>query len=148
MQRLNRQLFIVFLFILVTATAAVGSVTQLGRYLTVQNQATAEQQDLLKQICRRHFAKSIRTVGGAMRHLLRDSGYSLADRADLSCLLNRSLPQVQRDFGPIALQEGLSTLAGNTYQLLVDPMHRLVSFRLKNIYSGNYRLHNDEVGHD
>lgn len=145
MQNFNRQLPIALTLLLVAANAMAGSVTQLGRYLIVKNQATTEQQDLLTQVFQIHFPKNIKTVGEATRFLLKTSGYSLVKQSEPSnqdYILNWPLPEIQRDFGPMSLQEGLKTLAGNTYQLLIDPIHRLVSFRLKNIYSGNYQLRN------
>jgi type IV pili sensor histidine kinase/response regulator len=40
------------------------------------------------------------------------------------------LPAVLREHGPVTVQAGLETLAGPTYCLVVDHVHRLVSFEL------------------
>ena len=45
------------------------------------------------------------------------------------------LPMVDRDFGPMTISQGLETLAGSHFQLLIDPVHRQIAFRLKlNLY--------------
>jgi len=70
-----------------------------------------------------------------MRYILRFSGYSLVDYKNLprevQAMVALPLPQVDRKLGPVSLQEGLLTLAGDSFGLLVDPVHRLISFRLK-----------------
>ena len=38
------------------------------------------------------------------------------------------LPEVHRQLGPMSLQQALETLAGPAFQLVEDPVHRLVAF--------------------
>lgn len=116
---------------------------QVDRYLNVPNHPTLEQANLLAQQIYIRFSRHNRTVGAAVDQLLKPTGYRLAkDHSDptVHSLLQRPLPSVHQELGPMPLQDALITLSGNTFQLLVDPVHRLVSFKLKNIYSGDYQL--------
>jgi type IV pili sensor histidine kinase/response regulator len=48
----------------------------------------------------------------------------------LTALLALPLPAVPRELGPVTVQAGLETLAGPAYCMVVDHVHRLVSFEL------------------
>ncbi|MCG5526309.1 hypothetical protein LRB11_15445 [Ectothiorhodospira haloalkaliphila] len=67
----------------------------------------------------------------AVRHLLPPSGFALVDAAHADpyrpVLLNQSLPDVHRHLGPMALDQAL---AGEAWQVTLNPVHRLVSFEL------------------
>lgn len=125
-----------------TSIADISNDTTIGRYLTVANQALPAQTDPLMQIFQVHFANSVETIGDAMCSLLQHSGYSLVDTNTLSpaakALLVKPLPQVDRTLGPMSLQDGLLTLAGKPFGLLLDPVHRLISFRLLKAYQSLY----------
>ncbi|MGH8490231.1 MAG: FimV/HubP family polar landmark protein, partial [Gammaproteobacteria bacterium] len=54
----------------------------------------------------------------------------------LPTLLGWPLPAVHRTLGPMRLDEALKTLAGPAHYLVVDPVHRLVSFELREPYQG------------
>lgn len=129
-------------------SSASSSSVYIDRYLTISNKPTTEQVDLLSQNFHVRFPNRVQTVGGAIHYLLRSSGYVLLDKSmsnEAQYLLSRPLPKVQRNFGPMSLKDGLVTLAGNTFQLIVDPAHRLISFEQKNIYSGQYQLFDRSV---
>ena len=116
-------------------TAAV----PVGRYSTVAAAPRLEQLNPLSAMVTVAFPRrTVRTVGEALQHLLRQSGYRLAaaEASDpaLQILVSRPLPAVQRQLGPCRLQDGLTTLAGPIYRLVVDPPHRLVSFELTDPY--------------
>lgn len=124
-----------------------GSDTQIDRYLTVPNQPLIAQTDLLSQTRQVTFPNSIHTIGDAINYLLLFSGYSLAPfskanskansktNSKTNCavraMLNASLPEVDRQFGPMKLSDGLQTLSGDSFVLLIDPIHRFISFKLK-----------------
>jgi conjugative transfer region protein (TIGR03748 family) len=99
--------------------------------LQVSNQPLTEQQDLLAQTFQVRFPSSVKTIGDAMRYLLRFSGYSLVTSNNLTPqvkqLMSLPLPQTERLFGPLTLQQGLLTLAGKPFGLLIDPV---VAFRI------------------
>jgi type IV pili sensor histidine kinase/response regulator len=112
---------------------------QVGRYSTVPAEPLPEQIHLLDAMVTLNFPKShVKTVGDAIDHLLRQSGYQIADAyasdPAVEILMSRPLPEVQRQLGPCPLRDALSTLAGPAYQLVVDPLHRLVSFEVANQY--------------
>lgn len=114
---------------------AADSMTQFGRYLTAINKPTLAQTDLLSQTMQVRFPQNVQTIGDAMNYLLKFSGYSLIDdnkRSDeLKNTLSKPLPTVDRDFGPMSLKDGLSTLIGPAYSLVHDPLNRTINFDLK-----------------
>ena len=113
-------------------SAAYASDVQVGRYSLLSVEPTQAQADLLATSVTVHFPAQIQTVGEAVRHLLRRSGYRLADTEALAPetkgLLALPLPTVHRQLGPMPLQRALETLAGATFHLVQDPVHRLIAF--------------------
>lgn len=136
-------LIIIFVASPIELSFAQESVTTLGRYLTVPNQPLPAQTDALVQIFQVRFPPSVKTIGDAMHYLLRFSGYRLVESQHLMIearqLFALPLPQVNRVLGPLTLEEGLLTLAGKPFGLLVDPVHRLIAFRLLPAYVSLYR---------
>lgn len=130
---LTTGIFILSLNMMPAAFAA--DTTRVGQYLSVKNEALPMQQDLLTQTFQVKFPTTVKTVREAMQYILRFSGYALANEPQLGTqakvMLALPLPVAHRALGPITLQDGLITLAGNTFTLLADPVHRLISFRLK-----------------
>jgi len=107
---------------------------QVGRYSTLPELPTAAQVDLLAATVTVSFPARIYTVGEAVKYLLQRSGYRLADAQVLphetTDLLALPLPAVHRNLGPVTLVQALETLAGPSFQLINDPVHRLISFEL------------------
>ncbi|MCH9699261.1 MAG: pili assembly chaperone [Gammaproteobacteria bacterium] len=112
--------------------------TSIGRYSVIQATPTIEQHDILTVMIKVTIPKPIQTVGDAIRHLLRPSGYSLArfdaQGPDVFQLLNLPLPAVHRKLGPMPLQQALLTLASPAFRLYIDPVHRLIAYDLKPDY--------------
>lgn len=105
---------------------------QVGRYASLIAAPTQAQTNLLSKMVTVKFPSRVKTVGGAIQHLLRGSGYRLAgtsaaDPARFD-LLNFPLPKAHRSLGPMALRDALETLGGPAFRLVEDPLHRLVSF--------------------
>jgi len=74
----------------------------------------------------------------SLEQVVSRSGYRLAS-PNASCpslpvLLGWPLPAVHRSLGPMRLDEALTTLAGSAHYLVVDPVHRLVSFEPREDY--------------
>ena len=116
---------------------------QLSRYTTRLPQVTAAQQNLLAAVVTISFPQSVKTIGEALGHLLKGSGYKLAG-ADYSDPFTRrmyrlELPTVQRTLGPVSIEQGLRALAGAAWELVEDPVHRLISFELKEGYRKHYQ---------
>ena len=143
MQSLKLTLIAVISFgIMTQSVLADTSDTVLGRYLTTATEPLPAQTDLLSQSFDVHFPRDIVTVGSAIKYLLNNSGYQIVDTHTLDPasiqMLLLPLPDIDRDLGPMTLLQGLQTLAGQTFQVVVDPVHRLIAFRLKAEYQLQY----------
>ena len=107
---------------------------QVGRYSTLPERPTTAQADLLAATITVSFPTRIYTVGEAIKYLLQRSGYRLADEQAMppatTDLLGLPLPAVHRNLGPVTLVQALETLAGPSFHLINDPVHRLISFEL------------------
>jgi len=105
---------------------------QVGRYASLITAPTEAQTNLLSKMVTVKFPSRVKTVGTAIRHLLRGSGYRLAGESAADParfdLLNFPLPTAHRSLGPMPLQDALETLGGPAFRLVEDPLHRLVSF--------------------
>jgi conjugative transfer region protein (TIGR03748 family) len=123
---------------------------KVGRYSSVSTEPTHAQLDLLSVIIELDFPRSINTVGSALKFMLLNSGYRLAEQnvsdPNLKILLSSPLPNVHRSLGPISLRTALNTLSGTSWDLIVDPVHRLISFEL--IDDFRYSFEAKEVSHD
>lgn len=112
---------------------------QTGRYTAVAPVPSEAQQAPLQAIVSVDFPDSVTTVGGAVQHVLADTGYALNDvihwDAEVFDLFDRPLPEVQRTLGPLTVLVALKTLAGPTFRLVIDPVHRLVGFELDPVVS-------------
>jgi len=66
--------------------------------------------------------------------MLINSGFRLGDPGaadpNLSILLNSPLPNIHRTLGPVSLRSALKTLSGISWDLIIDPINRLISFEL------------------
>ncbi len=117
------------------ASAQPLELIQTGRYLTINSQPKSEQADLLSPIIQVHFLSDVKTVGDAIHHLLRYSGYSLVESKqqspDLQNTLQKPLPLVDRDLGPVSLRQALGLLIGPAFDLVADPLNRTINFQLK-----------------
>ena len=115
-----------------TSSNAYASDVQVGRYSLLSAEPTEGQIDLLATVVTVHFPVQIQTVGESVGYLLQRSGYRLADTKALAPeamgLLALPLPSVHRQLGPMPLRRALETLAGATFHLVQDPVHRLIAF--------------------
>ena len=105
---------------------------QIGRYATVRALPTEAQRDVLSMQLTRHFDTNVKTVGDAVAEVLKEVGYSLSDPATADTrrqrLLQLPLPNTHRRLGPVTIRDMLATLAGPGWQLVEDPVDRLVTF--------------------
>lgn len=141
MSLLTKTIFSLLIFIISVSTIADTQVV--GRYVSVSTGPKRYQTYILKQKFQITFPESVHTINDAIHYLLRFSGYRLApenfQNKDSEILLSESLPEVNRKYGPMTIAQGLQTLAGNEYQLLIDPLHRMISFKLKDRYKKIYQ---------
>ena len=107
---------------------------QTGRYSYVKNIPPVDQLNPLKVAIKTRIPQSVNTVGESIDFLLVRSGYQLADESILSYeakeLMKLPLPEIHRKIGPMTLDRALQTLSGEAFALVVDPVHRIVSFEL------------------
>jgi len=115
-----------------TSSNAYASDLQVGRYSLLSAEPTEAQTDLLATSVTIRFPAQVQTVGESVGYLLRRSGYRLAETEALTPeakgLLALPLPTVHQQLGPMPLRRVLETLAGPTFHLVQDPVHRLVAF--------------------
>lgn len=84
--------------------------------------------------------KTIRSkkVYNALLELLRGSGWMLADKAnadpDIIRLYRQNYPDFKRTLNPISLGDALQYIAGDAWDVVVDPVNKLVSFQLSEKY--------------
>ena len=112
----------------------LSDVTQIGRYVTVDNGPTKSQINPLLAISIYRFSPSIYTVGQAVKQVLSTTGYRLVTKPSkiLSETLSKPLPITDRKLGPMKIQSALNVLVGSeVYDLVRDPLHRLVDFKIK-----------------
>jgi len=105
---------------------------QVGRYSMLSATPTEGQTNLLATIVKVQLPKRIHTIGEAVHYLLQRSGFRLAASEamapETTVLFDLPLPAVHRNLGPISLRQALKTLAGPAFQLVQDPLHRLIAF--------------------
>jgi len=88
-------------------------------------------------IPRVRFGNNVHSVGQAINVLLIDTGYRLARQHPdkrVEQILKLRLPDIQRNMGPLTLEQALKTLVSDPWILSVDPVHRLVSYELPDLY--------------
>lgn len=113
--------------------------TQVGRYLTVANKPKQAQINLMDQIIQIRFPQDVHTVGEAVNYVLRFSGYSLISEKDMQSevknTLEKPLPFIDREIGPVTLKDALTVLAGSAFHLSHDPVTRTINFKIKSQYA-------------
>lgn len=121
------------------ATWSDSEALQVSRYSTIAPVPRAAQVAPLDAVVTVVFPEQLTTVDEALHYVLRRSGYRLtsAEAADpaASVLAKQPLPEVHRKLGPITVGRALRTLAGPAWIMVVDPVHRLVSFELAQEYA-------------
>ena len=131
------------LSVFATTTSCLANNITVGRYLSVAATPAADQQNLLQQQIQIKFPQNILTIKQAIKFILQFSGYRLCSDNELNQpekeMLSQPLPEVDRTFGPMTLKQGLQTLAGNMFYLLLDPINRLVGFEIKPDYRHLYQ---------
>jgi conjugative transfer region protein (TIGR03748 family) len=129
-------LALVLLGSLISRTVLGGDLepARVGRYSVIVPGPSPEQTDPLAVLVHMEFPRSVQTLGRTIEQVLAQTGYRLADLhascPSMSALLDLPLPAVHRTLGPMRLDEALKTLAGPAHTLVIDPVHRLVSFEL------------------
>lgn len=115
-----------------TLAGESGPAVTVGRYAVSVAAPSVGQQDLLANPVTSDIPPDIVHIGDAVRWLLRDSGYRLAEQpvltADAHAMLQLPLPAVHRQVESLPLYRVLELLVGPAFLLVHDPVHRIVSF--------------------
>lgn len=126
---------ILFLFLHTNVWGLTPDLVPIGRYLTVSSQPDPEQLNLLSQTIQVHFPPTVQTIGDAMTNILRFSGYSLLPETQMNIAfkntLQKPLPLIDRNIGPVTLQSALKILAGPAFTLKADSLNRTIDFTVK-----------------
>lgn len=136
----SRNLMILLLLNLsyVAVSEAHTDLTQVARYSSISNKPTLGQRNLLEQTIHIRFSQKIQTIGQAIEHVLHPTGYSLipthALHPQVQSLLSQPLPLVDQELGPMRLNEALRVIVGPAFDVLHDPLHRLISFKVRSEY--------------
>lgn len=111
---------------------SASGLTHIGRYSVMASAPTEGQVDLLGSKVAITVPNDIDTVGAALHWLLQDSGYRLAQKsvmtADVRAMLDLPFPAAHRHFDPMPLKTVLALVVGPSFQLVQDPVHRLLAF--------------------
>jgi len=104
----------------------------ISRYTTIDTTPEVRQSNPLLTVVSFSFPPTVETVGQAINYTIQQTGYTLAEMSNLpestKVMLTLPLPSVQRKFSYVTVQAALKTLAGDAFLLLVDPVHRVVTF--------------------
>lgn len=114
---------------------------RVGRYSVIAPVPTPAQRNPMSTIVRVRFPDDVRRVGQALDYLLARSGWRLPETEEggsLHALSTFSLPESQRHLGPMPLIDAVAVLCGPIYDVVLDPLHRLVSCELKPDFSSLY----------
>ena len=104
-------------------------VVRYGRYTLVELKPTEAQRDLLLQVIDVTLPVTLHaTVGDALRHVLRRSGYRLCSGPGTDALDALPLPAAHYRLGPMVLRDALLTLTGPAWNLHADEGARVVCF--------------------
>ena len=108
-----------------------------SRYSTVSLSAVEAQRQPLTAVISLNLNRNATTVLHAIEQVLHDSGYRLStmhpDRR-VNQLFNLPLPKIHRTLGPVTVSGALKTLAGSHWELVVDPINRLLTFQLPDTF--------------
>ena len=120
-----------------------------SRYIDVIPGPTNAQKNPLNLVLPHiNFKHNIKSVGQAINYLLSDTGYKLTrfhpDKR-VHNLFRLPLPKIHRNMGPMTLAQALNVLAGEPWDLSVDPINRLVSFQLPGHFKKEHNLANTTI---
>ncbi len=131
---------LIFVLIIAFGAGSIASAeaVQVGRYAVLTPTAPMPQQFPLLAVQSYALPVSVNTVGEAIQFVLAGTGYALAASKyrdpRVESMLAARLPNVQRRLGPVRVDHALRALAGPGFELVVDPIHRLVAFDLSTRY--------------
>jgi len=152
--RLIQHIMIAFLFIMIGLSSEADaspmrhvseSNLHVSRYVESTPGPTEAQFNPLHVVIPRvRFGSNVYSIGQAINVLLIDTGYRLARQHPdkrVEQILKLRLPDIQRNMGPLTLEQALKTLVSSPWILSVDPVHRLISYELPYLYRSADKAH-------
>ena len=134
----NTFIYSTLLFIAVSSALPCSAEEQYvttDRYTLVKLEAADAQREPLKAVITLSFGSDITTVGNAIEELLKGSGYQWQKSKSANdslvsdqLLFELPLPSVLRTIGPLRLEEALSVVAGEAWQIQTDELNRTIWF--------------------
>ena len=91
--------------------------------------------NLLDQNISIKFGADVKTINDAINTILTNTGYKLtkADKQDqyTQAMLSNNFPATQKSINNASLRQSLLALTGNNFDMIVDPIHRIIDFKIK-----------------
>lgn len=137
---IGKLVVILTIVMILPLTVQAGTRILESRYLSAQVGPEDAQIDLLQSIVDLRAPEQITTVGGALDYLLRPYGFQLDDSHEVNeqsevdeqyLLLVLALPEPHRNLGSMTLMDALTTLGGQSFRPLINPVKRLVRYQLR-----------------
>jgi len=111
---------------------------QVARYLDVRTVPAIDQTEVLKAPVMKTIPPQVKSVGKAIKFIAKTINWDTTEDPfllmEVSALYKKRLPDVHRNLVGQSIQQALMTVAGPAYQLVVDPVSRQVSFKLRKKY--------------
>ena len=121
--------------LIISGNSIASEYTQTNRYTKIENIVSHAQANPLKVIVNTNLPQSVVSVRDAVQFLLSRSGYVLASDSVLPdeavTMLGLELPAIQRTIEHVTLDKTLAMLAGDAFDLVIDPIHRKIGFKVK-----------------
>jgi len=91
--------------------------------------------NLLDQNISIKFGVDVKTINDAINTILTNTGYQLIklDKQDqyTQAMLANNFPATQKSINNASLRQSLLALTGNNFDMIVDPIHRIIDFKIK-----------------
>lgn len=124
------------ILLFITALSHADSENLYGDGYLIVEKESLKQSDDLNQTIYRQIKDNY--VGGGIVDLLKGTGWKLAsvDASDpnIMRLYNQPYPQHKRSIGPATLIDSLKFIGGNAWELVIDPVNKLISYELASSY--------------
>ncbi len=113
---------------------------KINRYTSVSLSPEEEKKDLLSQVVDVNIPKQIINLGDGAKYLLQGSGYRLDEGSDSEnsffYFYTLPFPDAHRNIKRTRLKDALTILGQDSFQLVIDPVRRKVTYTLKNNFQG------------
>ncbi len=105
-----------------------------SRYTSVALGAEVSQMDLFEGVVELSIPAEIDTVGQSLEYLISPHGYAIGDLQETKeqyLLFTLPLPESHRHLGPMTLREAIHLLGGESFEPIINPVMRSLTYVLK-----------------